>query len=399
MNVIEALGLLVIALIVMILILFSIKNDIYLSVRSFCVLFLVFTAAIAVMVYNLDPRESIRWDLLVHYDTLEQMRTRGLEYVLHESEYKSLFLINWYFYLIALIGDNKLLSVFPVIIDFLCALYMIQDQLKLRYGKSAPIRDCALIAGMWFMSYGFMLSISGVRCVLAMAMGVLGLYLEYYKREHRAFGVFLYIAALMTHSMGAAIPLIRILLKVKNKLLVQITMIAACLLFSPVATVLGNVIGITYLRYLLTNLAKYWRLFGTVRWFLWTDNASRTVFLSYVMICIFYVYMVQIIKQKQFHSPETAVETNPEYRAWNLCSTISILYVTSMFNRLFTERLTYILGFSMAFIVPMYLQSVERNWKRMVLHGFMLLIFLWLFFFNDLYIFIVNFTGVYFLDL
>ncbi len=401
MNPVETAGLLVIAVIVMILLLFSFsRNELYISVQSFCILFFIFAVAVVVMVYNLDPRESIRWDLLVHYDTLEQMRTQGLDYVLHESEYKNLFLINWYFYLIALIGNDRLLSVFPVFIDFMCALYLIWDQLKMRYGDTAPLRDCAFISGIWFMSFGFMLSVSGVRCVLAMAIGVTALYLEYYKKEHRVLAVFLYAASLMTHSMGAAIFLIRILLYVKNKLVLQITLILACLLFSPAASIASGIIGNSYLRYLLTNVSKYWSFFGTLRWFIRESNSDRTIFICYLFICLFNLYMVSIIR-KTYVVPlgEDAGEKHRDYRAWNLLSTVSILYVTGMFNFLFTQRITYILAYTFPLSIAMYLKAVDRNRSRMLLHLFILAICFWRFFFDDLYIFIVNYTGVYFLDL
>ena len=399
MNVAEGAGLLVIAVIVMILLLFSFKNDIYISVQNFVILFLIFTFAIALMVYNLDPRESIRWDLLVHFETLEKMQKQGLDYVLHGSEYRYLLLVNAYFYLIALIGNFRLLPVFPVIIDFLCALYMIQDQLRIRYGKAAPIRDCALISGLWFMSFGFMLSVSGIRCVLAVALGMLGLYMEYYKKEHRIFGIFLYIVAIMTHTLGIVIPLIRLLLRVRNKLLMMIVMVCGCVLFSPIASLGAKVIGLSYFRYLLLNVAKYWSSFGTIRWLLRVYNSDRTVFLCYLLICLFNLYMLWRIQKNLRESALVTGEEDEKYRVWNLTATIAVLYVTGLFNALFTQRLTYILAYSFPLSVPLYLQSVDRNWKVTLFHLFMILIFFWLFFFNDLYIFIVNYTGVYFLDL
>ncbi len=397
MNVIEAAGLFVIGVILLILILFSIRNDTYISIRNFAVLFLVLSVAMAVMVYNFDMSDKIRWDLWIHYDTLSKMQKQGLDYVLHESEYKNLIFINAYFYLVALIGDFKLLSVLPVFIDFLCAFYMIQDQLRLRYGKTVPVAHCAYVSGLWFMSYGLALSISGVRCVLAMALGVLGLYLEYYKREHRGFGVFLYIAALMTHSLGAAIPLIRILLFVKKKILLLIALIAGCILFAPVASVLSSVLSFSYLKYLLFNIAKYWTSFGTVVWFLGKPNSERSVYLCYIIICFFNLYMVVRIRKKYADRPEDRDESRETYRAWNLLSTIAVLYVTGLFNALFTERLTYILAYSFPLSVPLYLGAVEHNRRNTVLHLFMLAIFFWMFFFKDLYMILVNFTGSYFL--
>ncbi len=400
MNVAEVMGLLVIGIVLLIVLLFSFgRNTLYISVQHFSILFFIFACAVTLMVYNLDPRESIRWDLLVHYDTLEKMRTQGLEYVLHGSEYNNLVLINAFFYLVALTGNFRLISTIPVFIDFMCALYLIQDQLKLRYGKSAPLRDCAFTAGVWFMSFGFMLSVSGVRCVLAMCLGMTGLYLDYYKREHRGLGIFLYLAAIMTHSLGVVIPLIRILVYVKNKLLLLFCMITACLLFSPVASAVASFIGIPYFRYLLTNIAKYWTAFNSIRYMIRITNSDKTIFICYIIVGIFNLYMISRIKRSRLSEPESMTEDNEVYRAWNMAATIAVLFATALFNALFTQRLMYVLAYSFPLTVPLYLTSIKRTWKQMVLYLFMLAIYFWMFFFMDLYIFIVNFTGVYFLDL
>lgn len=360
--------------------------------------------AFIVYVYCFTPTPITRWDLLEHYKTLNLIKENGWTYLWTDGLYKSRYITSLYFYFISHMPNYRLLPVIPLIIDFSIFLYIFQDSMKTSEEYEAyPIGDAAFITLAWITTFGMKLAVSGIRCVCAVSICALAIYWEAIQKKHRGASYVLYIIAYGIHDFAMVIILIRMMMIVKNKAKLAVVVFLVMVGISVALPVLYAVAPSSGLR----RIYRYWTersmlSFMTARG---RSTSELSVVLSMIVVMVYHAY-INFKVYRKMHTYPTRMNGYPgqnpvltEKRKHDLAvieftSTLAVAGIAACYVYVFTERLLYLIAYSLVLSIPYY-RKLELNHFAMDI--MMLVLMLWLWFFNDIYIFLVNETGVFFL--
>ena len=391
MTILEATGCFLLMVTAAIMLLGTISGNRRISYKDYEILLFLMMLGVLILVYEFDPRETIRFDINEHYKTLDLIKQGGWKYAFTEGEYKSLVVTTLYYYLISWIGNYRLLPILPLITEFLIFRYILFDQLHRKYPEKIPFADVSFIVYTWTATIGIMLAITGIRCVWAISIAVLAVYREYIKEKKGALEILLYIIPVFIHTFALIVPVIRCLIHVKRKKL-MLAVLMICMVSGPYAiSFIANFLGFNYLKYMLMQALKYWTNRNVIYWFRAVSNSTRTIYICFVIIIAFLFYILhEIKKQKKYLDAE-------DDRIIKAADTIAYCSIAVLYNYLFLERYMYMIAFLFVLIMPLYHIYRIRTLNNQLINIFSCLVMLWQFFFHDIYIFLVNFTGVYFL--
>lgn len=364
---------------------YSLSERNQVSLRQYLMLMRIIWLMILFWLLFFEPKNFIRWDLLEHYDELSNLRSNDFQYALNYGEYKGLPIANIYFFLISRMKDNRFFSVIPLFIDGCAFIYILKNSFQRE--RVVNFSHITFATILWWCTFGFKLSISGVRCVTAVAIVTVAIYKDAVKRERSLQVLLLYILPLMIHQFAIVPIVIRLFARVKHKS-IGILAIPAIILFGPpVARFLGSLTSNYYLQEFVRLLTKYWDRFNIINWIARADSASITVYFAFVVVVLYLCYMVLEIKRNA-----NVIDIGTETVA--VLEALTIVAFGSLFNYLIIERLMYFIAYGLIICFSWYIQLHKR---KSIIDYVVLVICLWLFFFNDIYIFLVNYTGVYFL--
>ena len=153
---------------------YSLSERNQVSLRQYLMLMRVIWLMILVWLLFFEPKSFIRWDLLEHYDELSNLRSNDFQYALNYGEYKGLPIANIYFFLISRMENNQLFSVIPLFIDGCAFIYILGNSFQRE--RVVNFSHITFAAILWWCTFGFKLSISGVRCVTAVAIVTVAIY-------------------------------------------------------------------------------------------------------------------------------------------------------------------------------------------------------------------------------
>ena len=191
----------------------------------------------------------------------------------------------------------------------------------------------------------------------------------------------------MIHQFAFVPIIIRLFALMKRKAIGILAIPAVIMFGSPVAKFLGSLAPNYYLQEFVRLLTKYWDRFNIINWLSRADKASITVYIAFVVIVLYLCYMVFSIKKNA-----ERIDISNETLAF--LEALTIVAFGSLFNYLIIERLMYFIAYGLIVCFSWY--SKLHKGKTLVDYT-ALAVCLWLFFFNDIYIFLVNYIGVYFL--
>lgn len=391
MTVLEAVGCFLLALSTLTFLFGTMSGNRRVTYKQFDVLLFILFVAILILVYEFDPRPTIRFDIIEHYKTLDLMKEGGWDFAIHDGEYSNLLVTTVYFYIIQAIGNYRLLPLLPLVTEFLIFRFILFDQMHRRFPDRVPFADASFVVYTWFTTVGLMLAIVGVRCVWAVSIAVAGLYLDYVKKRRSAWVWLLYIVPVFIHSFALIVVVVRLLAMIPYRRTVTAAMVAGLLVGPMVLEKVFSVVGSGYLQYMVYLIMKYWEAMNILNWFFGVSNSTRTILICFVIVLGYLFYMLWQIKRcGDIGDPE-------DQRILNLGETAAYLSLVMLFNYLFLERYMYLICFVLVIIMTWYLRCRKKTLSNDLVNLFCGLVMLWLFFFHDIYIFLVNFTGVYFL--
>jgi len=357
--------------------------------------FMLITIAVLTVFFSITfvPKDFIRWDLIEHFKLLENMRAYGLDYATQESIYKSLPVYNYFVYLISRLPEvfKNLVTAVPLTIDFLIVGYIYKDAF-IKSKKDFDGKACAFAVFMWITTFGLKLAISGIRCSLAVSLIVLAIYLEYVKKEHKIFAIVLYVLAVFIHNFALVVILTRLLISLKKPILLMVLSFSFSILIEPIS------------RFVVANISNEYLVFSFNRILSTIDkmgfsSALENFQASTVIIYLLFISVSVYLLLTSIRARKTLSLTDPsksEKRIVDWTTTVGSVAVGLSFNYLYLERFMFVVSFALFMIIPIYNRNRLTN-RMSNLCLFLCMVFL--IFFNDIYIFLVNSLGYYFLTL
>lgn len=391
MSILECISIAMIFGILMLLITLCLsrQHSVQISLRSFNIILLLLCGLILILAACFVPETFIRWDLINHYEVLEGMRAGGWHYAVTESTFKSLPVINIYFYLVSRLPINWPLQVIPLLVDFSIFYYIMKDSLvkNSKNRRTISIQIAVFVIIAWFSTIGIKLAITGIRTTLAVSLCTLAIYLEYVHKKRRVFSIWLYILASFIHYYALFCIAVRLACKIKNKKIVFFSVIGVTIFAEQLIRILMQMFTNQYINQALWQANRYLKWFSIANFIKHESLATISVYICFVIISVFALF-VALKSKKMYITNEYSV------KIIGYLEVVSMITLAMSFNYLFIERTMYILAYALLMALPIYLTKVRRT---PYINLMMSVIFLWLIFFNDIYMFMVNETGVYFL--
>jgi hypothetical protein len=357
------------------------------SLRQFAFILAIFGAFLVLFAYNFTPNTSIRWDLLVHYEDVNQLRGKNITQAFNNTYYSdNYFLAALYFWLISRLPDNRLLPVFPIILDYIIFSYIFTRSFmnEKRWDTGIDFTHGFFVFFLWLCTFGMKLAISGIRCVTACAICSLAIFFLIDANKKRIASIVLFIIAIMIHSFALMVILIWLLSKIKNKK----PMIVLVLLINTVGLRLLDRIydsipdSLAYFRNSLDRSTRYWSGYTLSA----VTRRSGYAF-GFMFICMLIVgafLLINTIRTKSNNELDAA-----EYKSVSYMETLSILILGFFFNYLYVERLMYLFAYGSLMYFskeePYYTMSKKA---RVIL----ILVTMYIFYSNDIGTFIANYT-------
>ncbi len=173
---------------------------------------IVLISGLVMVAFGIVPPEE--WDLYRHYELLDDMKRGGWDYIVSESIYTHLPIVNFLYAIVSVTEVYQLLPCLVVIICYSIAFYLLKDTMREGKGDS------------WFVAFAiffnmalcpFLHMVSGVRNILAYAICALIFYLDIYEKINKILIYILYLATIFIHPSSIIVCCIRILIPILLK--------------------------------------------------------------------------------------------------------------------------------------------------------------------------------------
>lgn len=369
-------------------------------------IFIALTSAILMSIctfaYFFEP---VGGDLSRHYELLEQMKMGGWNFASNKSQYSSLFIYNIFAYLIAQSGNYALLQTIPLIIDFVIFIHIYFDVTKRNNVDSSSIsaKDSFFVFFLWITSFGLKLAITGIRCVLAVALCAWALYNEYICKRKKGLSIAMYIVALFIHNFALWIIAIRLAMLVKKKGVVVSILLIVILFGHMIVQFLYDIVPNRYLQFIFARILETFSEFQLGGENL--ENSGSAILMTwagFVLLAIYLLYMSNFVKKHyQYENAFNKSEKVYTDALFDACYTIGLMGLPMAFNYLYMERYMYLIAWAFLMISYYYLKTVRiclpQKKKNFEIMTGMTFVCLFVLFFNDIYILMVNYVGYYFL--
>lgn len=335
-----------------------------------------------------EPQSFIRWDLIEHFKLIDEMRKGGVEFALKESQYADLYVYNFFAYFISLLpkSTENLLSVVPLFVDFLIVGYIYRKMFSV-YISEADGRTRVLSVFFWLTTFGIKLAITGIRCSLAVSLCALAIFLELIQKKRKIFSLFLYVVAVFVHNFALVVILVRVLAVIKKPILTMLLALVTSFSLESLARYMVDNIDNEYLSF------SFQRILDTVEK-MGMDSAlenfhGSTLIIYGCFICIsIYLFVISVNAKKRYEKSEYCRGVIA------FTSTVGAVAIGLSFNYLYLERFMYLVSFALLMITPIYR---KKGRTANVAEFIAIPMTFFVFFFNDIYLFMVNYVGSYFL--
>ena len=379
------LSLLMLILVIICFLLFS-NNTI--SKRCGKTLYLVIAVLFAGFSFFFSPQDFIRWDLLEHFKVINEMRSGGIEYATKGSQYADLFVYNYFAYFISLLPKclQNLVSTIPLIIDFSIVGYIYKRIYNVHIVE-ANGKTRVLSVLLWFCTFGIKLAITDIRCSLAVSLVAVAIYLFVIEKRKKIFAILLSIIAVFVHQFAVVVIVVGIFSKIKKPGVLLISSLSIAIFLHPLARFIVNNTSNAYINFSFNRILKTENYYGFIEAIKNFSTSQLLVDLGFIMMSICLYYMS--LKAKCGIG-----ENNYCKNVINFTNAVGAVAIGLAFNYLYLERFMYLVSFAFLLVVPIYNCGYKmiRN-----LNLLMLPIAIYVLYFNDIYILMVNYLGYYFL--
>lgn len=401
MHIASIISLIILAACMIIWIFAAIKNSKF-NKNMLTIMISTILVSIVTFAYFFEPNGG---DLSQHYELLDLMKQGGWKFAKSESHYSSLFIYNTFAFLIAKNANYALLQTIPLIVDFAILLYIYFDVIKRNNfnSKTVSAKDSLFVFFLWITTFGLKLAITGIRCVLAVALCTLAIYNEYICKKNRLFSFAMYVAALFIHNFALWILIIRLAMIVKKKIVMAFAFFVVILFGQVVTQSLYDKVSNDYIEFIFSRILDTFNDFQFGSEHLQeAGSALHMVWGSFILLVFYLLYMSLFLK-KHYKPMDASNKNEQEYtkNLFNACYTIGLLGLPMSFNYLYIERYMYLIAWAFLMISYYFLKTTRscssKKRDNFCIMTVMTFVCLFVVFFNDIYILIVNYLGYYFL--
>ncbi len=374
-------------------IIFCAITDKVMTKRQFKIIWGYIVILMFFMALSFVPKDFIDWDLLRLYKHLNNIRVVGIEQALKYTEYRNLYVVKYWMDFVAKTNNNNLFTAFPLFLDFTIYGYIFYDVFKKKGSMRIAFKDFLTATFLWICLMGIKLAVSDVRCVFAMSISCLAFYKEYICSEKKIFSYALYVVAIFTHHFAIVFLIYRVVLTIKRitgstKTLLIIFIFSQLIIYSG-AQFLYEHSNIFYLREIARKLLADWNIYGFTTYFFSREMSMKILYLCFVTVFIA-GYIWSNNKRKAFAISYSTTHVN-EIRINDALFVLSCIGIGFSFNYLLLERFLYISAY--IFVLHYLLDSNREIYIGKVIRISPIL--LYILYFNDINIFIVNYIGHY----
>ena len=335
-----------------------------------------------------QPRDFIRWDLIEHFKLVDNMRFGGLDYATQESQYADLFVYNYFAYFVSILPEEyqNLLTAIPLIVDFVIVGYIYRKMFN-EYLPDTNGKTRLLSILLWLFTFGIKLAISGIRCSLAVSIAVLAIFLEMIEERRKLLAILLYIVSIFIHNFALVVLIVRFATMIKKPIVVMLLSLGISSSIVPAAKYVVSNVDNAYLKFSfgrILDTAENMNFLSAVKSF---DGSTLLIYMCFVAMAA-YLFIVSTKSKHVYREDEFCKNVA------NFAATVGAVAMGMSFNYLYLERFMYLMSFVFLMIIPLH----NRNKNRINVENVVIIpMSLFLFFFNDVYVFIVNYVGEYFL--
>ena len=370
--------------------------------NSFIVFVSIILTSIVMFAYCFEAKND-GLDISRHYQLLDQMKQGGWKFTQEESQYSSLFIYNTFAYLVAVGGNYAWLQTIPLIIDFAVFLYIYLDIIKRNNRKSncISLKDSLFVFFLWISTFGLKLAITGIRCVLAVALCALAVYQEYILKKNKILPIALYVIALFIHNFALWVIAIRLTLFFKKKGFIAIALFLVIAFGEAAVQFLYDNVSNEYLKFVFSRILE---TFSSFQWGSDYLQKSGTAFFMmwgcFIILTLYLLYMSNYMR-KYYQQERNLNKQHYTNNLSDFCYTVGLMGLPMAFNYLYMERYMYLVAWALLMIAYYYLKTVRTQRLQQEKHFWIMsgmsLVCLFVVFFNDIYLFMVNYIGFYFL--
>ena len=207
------------------------------------------------------------------------------------------------------------------------------------------------------------------------------------QNRRKVFSIILYLISIFIHHFAVVIILVRLLTLIGKPILTMILSLGTSFVLEPIVRYIANNIDNEYIQFSCKRVLDTFEKMGYTTA---VSSFSGSTLLIYACFIILSIYLFAIsIKEKRRNEEDDYCKN-----VISFASTVGAVAIGLCFNYLYLERFMYLLSFALLMITP-----IHNHNEKGINEGNLILVpmALFVFFFNDIYIFIVNYTGNYFL--
>ncbi len=353
------------------------------KIKSHLIILTIITFFLA---FSYEFYEESSIDIVRHYEKIDAMRKFGWDYVVNESEYRNLFVINFFMYFVSLTPFNSLFIAIPAVIDMSIMSYIILKQMGNK--SKIAMKDLLLIIisflGLFSIKYMF----SAVRSNLSVSLVSLAFYLDYIRGEKRPFAFILYFLAIFVHYYAVIMIAIRIfMIFVKNRSPYWFALVFALPFMYKFMTVIYPV-GNNYIDELMALFIGYYNRFYIIGIIKNSDFTSLNSLMCFVLFAIIIFYIANERNYRFLGENGTtnnfAIVKDKEKLFLYISS---ILLWMLLPNRLLLERYIQFMGYGTLFYLTKNIKTISKK-KKTLLLLVALYVIIW-----DIFVLGINYTG------
>ena len=195
--------------------------------------------------------------------------------------------------------------------------------------------------------------------------------------------------AIFIHNFAFVVILVRLLANIKKPILIMLSSLGISLALEPFARFVVDNVDNEYISFSFRRVLETIEELGFSNALKKFDGSTLLIYVCFIAIGV-YLFFIST-KAKKEHEEEGYCKN-----VITFASAVGAVAIGLSFNYLYLERFMGLISFALLMILPLH-NSDKNNVK--IENGVLLPMALFLFFFNDIYLFMVNYVGSYFLAL
>ena len=208
------------------------------------------------------------------------------------------------------------------------------------------------------------------------------------QKKKKFLAIFLYLISAFIHNFVITIIIVRLITIFKKPGIIMLLSLGISSSLEPFSRFIVNNVDNEYLVFSFRRILDTLEYYGYINAIKQFNTSTLIIYACFLFFAI-YLFIVSARAKKLYGKNNVYCKT-----VTNFTATVGAVAIGLSFNYLYLERFMYLISFALFLVTPLH-----NRGKNSINAGNLILlpIALFVFFFNDIYIFIVNYVGNYFL--